>query len=461
MLFSKKSIRILSLVGGLAFASGVFAQDDEVQTALSTAELMTLVREATIIQSRATDQRIRTFEQEQAERARLLREEQAERTRQEGISTQRERTINENDLLIADKTDQLNERLGALRELFGHLQGAANDTAEYIDFSITSAQYPGRTDFIPQMIAKMAEGTELPTIAEIERMWAETLHEIVESGNVSTFAAQVAAPDGSLSQRQVVRIGNFNLVSNGDYLSYNPETGRITILPSQPDRYTGGAADLQGASSGLHRVGLDPTGSRGGTFLKAIIATPTLFEKWHQGGLVGYIISGLFGVTLLIVAFRLIDLMIISGKVNKQLKNPGTPNTDNALGRVLSIQANNPAIDTETLELKLNEQIIKERPRIEAWINMVKIIAAVAPLLGLLGTVTGMIVVFQGITLFGAGDVQGMAGGISQALVTTVLGLVVAIPTILCHTLLNSQAMRVIQILDEQAAGIVAEKAEG
>ena len=458
MTFQMKSIRILSAACGLMLASTLVAQDD-VQTAESTAELMQLVRSATIIQSEATEERISTFEQEQARRQQLLQEEIAERGRQERLSEQREDTIAENELLIADKQDQLNERLGALRELFGHLQGAANDTAEYIDISIVSAQYPGRTDFIPNMIEKMAGGTELPTIAEIERMWAETMHEIVEGGNVSRFTAQVASPDGSLTQREVVRVGNFNLVSDGEYLSYNADNGRITELPAQPDRYTGGAADLQQSSTGLHRVGIDPTGSRGGTFLKAIIATPTLEEKWHQGGLVGYIITGLFGVAMLIVLYRLIDLMLIGGKVNKQLQSD-QPMDNNPLGRVLAIQANNPSIDTETLELKLNEQILKERPRIEAWINIVKIIAAVAPLMGLLGTVTGMIVVFQGITLFGAGDVQGMAGGISQALVTTVLGLVVAIPTILAHTLLNSQAMRVIQILDEQAAGIVAEKAE-
>ena len=104
--------------------------------------------------------------------------------------------------------------------------------------------------------------------------------------------------------------------------------------------------------------------------------------------------------------------------------------------------------------------MLKERPAIESGLGLLKIIAMVAPLMGLLGTVTGMIVTFQAITLFGTGDPKTMAGGISAALVTTVLGLCVAIPTVLLHALINSPAQRVLHILEEQSAGIVAEQTE-
>ena len=442
---------------GLLVAGSVTAQDTQV--AATTSELLDLVREARLTQSAELEARLSEVRADQANQQRELDAERAERGAQEQRSTDLENTFNANELVIADKQDQLDERLGALRELFGHLTGAAGDARENLDLSIVSAQYPGRTDFLEPMIAKMSGSTELPSIAEIERLWSEMLHEIVESGNVTKFTTDVASPDGQVSQREVVRIGNFNLVSNGDYLSYNPSTGRVVVLPSQPARYVSGASDIQNSSQAFNQVGLDPTGSRGGTFLSAIIASPGLVEKWHQGGTVGYIITGLFGVAMLLSFWRLLVLMAVGGKVSKQLKSEKA-NANNPLGRVLAIQEENANIDTETLELKLNEQILKERPKIEAWVNIVKIIAAVAPLMGLLGTVTGMIVVFQGITLFGAGDVQGMAGGISQALVTTVLGLVVAIPTVLMHTLLNSRALRILHILDEQAAGIVAEKSE-
>ncbi len=453
--FAKRTI--ITGLFGLLTTGSIFAQD--AQTASSTAELLELVRQAELVQSAEQRERIATFNRERANQQRLLEEMEAERVAQEQRSDELEAEFNANELVIADKQDQLEERLGALRELFGHLTGAAGDARENLDLSVVSAQYPGRTDFLESMIAKMSSTTELPSIAEIERLWAEMMHEIIESGNVTKFTTNVASPDGQVSQREVVRIGNYQLISNGEYLSYDPSNGRVIVLPSQPSRYVSGAAALQNSTATFNKVGIDPTGSRGGTFLRAIIASPSLVDKWHQGGTVGYIITGLFGVAMLISFWRLIILMGVSSKVSKQLKSD-TASTNNPLGRVLKIQEDNPAVDTETLELKLNEQILKERPNIEAWINIVKIIAAVAPLMGLLGTVTGMIVVFQGITLFGAGDVQGMAGGISQALVTTVLGLVVAIPTVLLHTLLNSRAMRIVHILDEQAAGIVAEKAE-
>ncbi|GIS26894.1 MAG: hypothetical protein CM15mP127_12670 [Gammaproteobacteria bacterium] len=115
------------------------------------------------------------------------------------------------------------------------------------------------------------------------------------------------------------------------------------------------------------------------------------------------------------------------------------PNSNNPLGRVLQVGRENLSKDIETLELKLAEAIMAERPSIEKGINVVKIISVVAPLAGLLGTVTGMIVTFQQITLFGTGDPKIMAGDI-EALVTTVLGLVVAIPTTLLHSFSSSSA---------------------
>jgi len=137
-----------------------------------------------------------------------------------------------------------------------------------------------------------------------------------------------------------------------------------------------------------------------------------------------------------------------------------TPNANNPLGRVLQVAEENKGVDPETLDLKLEEAVLKERPAIESGLALLKIIAAVAPLMGLLGTVVGMILTFQAITIFGAGDPKNMAGGISQALVTTVQGLVVAIPTVLLHTIVNGRAKRVIHVLDEQTAGIIAENAE-
>ncbi len=449
---------ILTAIAAVLVSGSLQAQEQP--AAASLQELMAIVRSATEIQDQQLRQREAEFRQNRANQQRLLQEANADRAALERRSEQLKDQYDANEIAIADRSQQLSERLGTLRELFGHLTGFAGDVRETIDLSITSAQFPARTDFIDPMIEKMSSTTRLPTVAEVQRLWAETLDEIIYSSEVVRFNATVVTPDGQQQQREVIRVGNYNLLSEGEYLAYDPGTKLISVLPSQPaGRYLSGASDLQDESSGFTRVGLDPTGPNGGSFLRAIIATPTLVEKWHQGGYVGYVITGLFVIAVIISLIRLFDLMTISGKVSRQLKSK-VANEDNPLGRVLKVYENSRSADVETLELKLGEAILKERPRIESWLNVIKIIAAVAPLLGLLGTVTGMIIVFQGITLFGAGDVQGMAGGISQALVTTVLGLVVAIPTVLLHTLLNSRAMRIIHILDEQSAGIVAERAE-
>ena len=118
------------------------------------------------------------------------------------------------------------------------------------------------------------------------------------------------------------------------------------------------------------------------------------------------------------------------------------------------------SVDRETLELKLAEAIAQETPSLQRFLALLKIIGVVAPLLGLLGTVTGMINTFQAITLFGTGDPKMMAGGISQALVTTVLGLVVAIPIVLLHTLVSSRSKRIAQVIEERAIGVMAEHSE-
>ena len=194
--------------------------------------------------------------------------------------------------------------------------------------------------------------------------------------------------------------------------------------------------------------------------LSAFINTPTLVERWHQGRQVGYVITAVGVVGILIALIRFVVLQLVGMKVSSQLKST-TVNSDNPLGRVLAVHEENPNMDTETLELKLNEAVLKEIPKLESSLTLIKIIAAVAPLLGLLGTVTGMIITFQSITIFGAGDPKTMAGGISSALVTTVLGLIVAIPTLLAHTIVNGRAKGIIHVLEEQAAGIIARNAEG
>ena len=422
-------------------------------------QLLDLVKQGQARASAQNKAREDRFTRDKANQAAALKRAEDERTREERRSTRLEKKFEENELLIAAKQEQLRERLGTLSELFGHLTAASGDLASNIEVSLVSSEYPGRETFLKGLIAKMSGSDQLPSIEEIERVWFELLREVREQGEVSRFSAQVATPSGELSQRDVVRVGAFNIVdTNGNYLSFNID--KLSELPRQPGGgFNAQAQDLAGSQSGLTQFGIDPTGPTGGSFLAAIIDSPTISERWHQGGYVGYAITAVGAFAFLLAIYRLVVLTAVGGKVSSQLKSSSAKD-DNPLGRVLQVHEANPNIDTETLELKMAEAVLSETPKLEQGLTLLKIIAAVAPLMGLLGTVTGMIITFQAITIFGAGDPKAMAGGISSALVTTVLGLLVAIPTVLLHTVVNGRSQRIIHVLNEQATGIVAEHSE-
>ena len=307
----------------------------------------------------------------------------------------------------------------------------------------------------------MSETTELPTTREIEGLWYELQREMVASGQVVGFTANVNDVDGTSSECDVVRVGLFNAVCDGKYLEYSATKGEYSFLPRQPaGRYTKTAKNIAEAEAGEQvRFGIDPTGPTGGSLLANLIQTPSLLERAQQGREVGYAIIAVGTIGILIAIWKLIELAQL-GKAVRNQANSKVADSRNPLGRVLKVGKDNFDKDIDTLELKLAEAIMAERPAIERGIGAVRIISVVAPLAGLLGTVTGMIVTFQMITLYGTGDPKLMAGGISQALVTTVLGLLVAIPTTLLHSFTASSARGIISTLEEQSTGILAEHSE-
>jgi biopolymer transport protein ExbB len=450
-------VAAIALCGALTLSAGsVLAQD-----AKSLDELLGFVKQGQVTESKENRAREQRFAKDKANQASVLKKAEAERTRQEQISAELEDDFEANELLVAAKQAQLKEKLGTLAELFGHLTSASGDLATNMEFSIVSSQFPGREVFLEELIAKMSSSDRLPSIEEIERVWYELNREMVESGKVVSFTAQVAKPNGDKIEQKVVRIGTFNMISEeGMYLQYVPSKGSLEQLSRQPSGpYIGWAKSLSAAADGMHKFGVDPTGPTGGSFLAALINSPTMEERWHQGGYIGYAITAVGAFAFILAIWRLLVLTAVSAKVSSQLKNDKA-SANNPLGRVLKVHEDNPAMDTETLELKLSEGILKETPKLESGLVLLKIISAVAPLMGLLGTVSGMIITFQAITIFGAGDPKAMAGGISGALVTTVLGLLVAIPTVLLHTIVNGRAQRIIHILNEQTTGIIAEHTE-
>ena len=425
------------------------------ESKLSMQQLLKEVKEGRAKDAADNKKREAAFIKEKAQQEARIRQAMLDVQALEAESAALEQRFNANELLVEEKRQQRDERLGSLKELFGHLTGAAGDMRSRFKNSITTSQFPEREAFLSGLIKKMNSDTDLPSLEEIEQVWYELHQEMTESGRIVKYPAAV----GTEKEREIVRIGLFNLVSNGDYLAYDSGTRSVSVLPRQPVGLSQSAKELQASSSdGFTSVGIDPTGAAGGGFLKAIINTPTMEERWHQGRQVGYIITGVGAFAVLVALWRFLMLSFISVKIRSQLKREEIK-TNNALGRILKVAEDNGGSDIDSLELKMGEAILKESPRINSGLSLLKIIAMVAPLLGLLGTVTGMIIVFQAITIYGAGDPKAMAGGISSALVTTVLGLVVAIPTLLLHTLLSGKAKKLLHILEEQSAGIVAERA--
>jgi len=452
-----KRITLIIAAGllSLGFATANAQQDES--AAASMSELLRLIEQGQARDSRDARQREAAFAQAKNQQQSLLNQARAERTRQENLSAQLENSFEANQQRIITARQALDERMGALKELLGVLQTVAGDTQGRFAASLTNIEYPDRGEFLVELGSKLAGASNIPEISEIERLWALLQQEVVESGKVTRFNHLVKRADGTEEEMEVIRIGSFNLASDNGYLEFNDD-GTISELLRQPDgKYLGTTDDMMDADpGGAVAFGIDVT--RGG-ILSLLVESPTIKDRIEQGGIVGYCIIALGLIGLLIAIMRWLALSTADRKVKAQLKRE-TASTDNPLGRVLAAYESNRGADTETIELKLSEAALKEMPGLTKGLLFIKVVSAVAPLMGLLGTVTGMIKTFQVITLYGAGDPKMMAGGISQALMTTVLGLVVAIPMVLLHTVVSGKSRKIVNILQSQSAGLVAQHSE-
>lgn len=397
--------------------------------------------------------REREFQNERGDKAELLKREKnalaAERQRGKDLN----QAFLDNERKLAQLEEDLKTAQGDLGEMFGVVKGEAGDFAGKIAASNISAQFPGRDTFIAELGARK----QLPKIEELEKFWEAQLFEMVESAKVVKFQGDVTDIDGNVVNTMIHRVGPFNLTAEGKYVVYKPELGLIQQLSQQPEGYQVSAvASWENTSTGVAPFYIDPAR---GVLLNIFTNKASLEDRIEAGGTIGYIILALLALGALIAIERLVTLTLIGGKVNSQRKNIDNPG-DNALGRILKVYQNNKDVDVETLELKLDEAILKETPALEARISIIKVIAAIAPMMGLLGTVTGMIATFQSIQLFGTGDPKLMAGGISMALITTVQGLIAALPLMLLHAVVVARSKSIVQVLEEQSAGIIAEHAE-
>ena len=395
------------------------------------------------------------FKQEAANQKALLRAAEDEVRRQERARNRLQKDFDNNEEILTGLESSLDKRVGDLGELFGVFRQTADDTQTMLFDSLITLEFPARRT----EISKLAESDEVPTIAQMRALWTLLIEESALSGTISKFQASVVRPSGEKYDADVTRVGSFNVITEDRYLNYLAENDELVELPRQPaGAVRSSAADLHDADPG-QEVGFFIDPSRG-ALLGLLVQSPSLGERVEQGKAVGYAIILLGIVGLIIVGQRLLTLTRIRSRINNQMKDLETPRPDNPLGRILISYIENKHLDLDTIKSRVEEVMFSDLAEIKKGLQLIKVFAAVAPLMGLLGTVIGMIGTFQAITLFGTGDPKLMAGGISQALVTTVLGLCAAIPLVLSHGLLSSQSTKLGKLIGEQFLSVVADKAQ-
>jgi biopolymer transport protein ExbB len=439
------------LIGTLAtvFAAQVFAQSGD-----PLMQLLQATKNARAQEQAENAERERRFETNKSQQASLLAAAKADKAAAEQRSEALIADFETNEKALTELETALNQKVGQLGEMFGVVRQVSGDLRGIIGGSYVSSQ--SNLNDRDAFLEELGRSKALPSIEKLERLWFEMQREMTEGGRVVRYTAPTVNPDGTESQREVVRVGTFTAISDGKFLIYPPDTDKLTELKRQPQgRFLKMARKLEKADSGPVAMAIDPTR---GALLSVLVQAPRLGERISQGAEIGYLIIALGIIGFLLAVERFVTLFSVGRKMEAQRGT--TPQSDNPLGRVLLANSKDPNADMETIESRLDEAIIKEIPKLEARLSVIKIMAAVAPLMGLLGTVTGMIVTFQAITLFGTGDPKLMAGGISQALVTTVLGLVVAIPMVFLHSVLAARSKSLVQILEEESAGLVAQRSE-
>lgn len=417
-------------------------------------ELLEQIRQGSRASAKLNSEREQRFLEDKADQAALLQKAELAKAQAQKRADAAKAKFSSGQAEIAKLKKQLTEGIGDSAEIYSSIAEVAGNFREQVAVSLISAQYPDRLEILD----RLAKGEEVPSIADIESLWFLFAQEAAESGKIVRFNASLITVQGDTADAEIVRIGPFSAFTTDGYLILQPDSGNLAMLPRQPAGAISRAKKFVRTQSEIETALIDPSQ---GNLLQLISQRPTLMDRIHQGGEVGYIIIaiGIFGAVLALYQF--VYLMGVSRKVRRQLRDVTQANKNNPLGRVLSCFSDNPREqDPEVLETRLSEAVLRETPKLERFQSLLRMIVAAGPLLGLLGTVVGMIITFQVITEVGAGDPRLMAGGISRAMIATVLGLGIAIPLLFVNSFLMARSRVLTQILDEQAAGLLAKQLE-
>ncbi|MEO0982019.1 MAG: MotA/TolQ/ExbB proton channel family protein [Pseudomonadota bacterium] len=464
----KSSLKAIGAAAALAAGSlGLTAP----ASAQNLNDILNQVRQDSDRLSQENEQRLREFTQARDEQQARMESARQELAAAEARGRELTAQFEENEAVLGDLQAQLEEQAGDFGELLGQFRQAAGETMPILAASFTNFEESSNPVelFGPDgRVAKLSEISQaraLPTRSDLDSLPKAMLLEMIAQSEVKPFTATVAnaGSSGENVDVELFRIGVFTAATTQGTRFVeviDPIEGDtyLSVFGSQPTgAFRSAMSSLINAGEGaVVRAPVDP--SKGALF--GIFGDlPTLGDRLEDGGPVGVVIMILLAIGAAIALFKIVTLFLMNGAMSRTAKTKQAGD-GNPLARVFETYEQHKNDDMETLELKLDEQILRDTPKIERFNDIVKVLAAVAPLLGLLGTVIGMIQTFTAITIYGAGDPQLMADGISVALMTTVLGLVAAIPLLLLHAISSSIARGAQQTLDEQAAGLVAEKAE-
>ncbi len=427
--------------------------DESAPEVTSLSDLLDKIKQFEKNENANFKERIQRFTVEKTKRDKRLKAVKRELLKTENLSEKLSAKFNENEKTIAELKAQLKSQSGDLGELFGVVKQVSGDARAKFENSFITPQYPERI----AVMDALAKGKVLPDVEQLSELWFELQREMTASGQVIKYVAPVIDLAGEEVEKTITRVGNFSAFIDDNYIvTQHSQPGFVEISRQPAGQHRAMLSSFNENSTEFSPLSIDP--SRG-TILALLAKSPSFEERIHQGGYVGYIILILGAIGLLFAIERLVYLSVVNRRIKKQLKSDKA-NTKNPLGRVLQVFQNNRELSVEALELKLDEEILRNMPPLERGITSIKVLAAIAPLLGLLGTVIGMIQTFQAITLFGTGDPKMMAGGISEALVTTMLGLIVAVPLLLSHSMVSTRSRRLMKIMEEQSTGYIARHAQ-
>ena len=453
----KTTLNVKALAAAAMFGAGalVSALPATAQVA-SLNDVLDAVRRDSNALTQENEQRLQAFRRETAEQqasmSTLRAELNAANGRGQALANQVAATEGE----LADARAQISELAGDFSLLHGQFREASQQVMPVIRNSLASAEYPGRADGL----AEVAQSTALPTREELDRLPKAILQEMIAQSEVKAFEAPVQqiGPDGETQVKTVFRVGVFNAVTTDGYRFVEMNDGNLSAFAKDPPGNFSSAmrALVNAGDTDVVKAPIDPSK---GTLFDTYGKLPTFQDRIDAGGTVGYVIIALGIIGVILGLFKLVSIILMTGAMNSSAKKKEA-GSGNPIARVFAVYEEHRKDGLETLEMKLDEQILKESPKIDRFNDILKVLASVAPLLGLLGTVIGMIVTFTAITIYGAGDPQLMADGISQALMTTVMGLCAAIPLLLIHAVCSAASRSAAQLLDEQAAGLVAERSE-